>query len=502
MIREPVIGLEIHAELKTQTKMFCDSLNDPGETRPNTNICPVCMGHPGTLPVANRAAVHALIKVGLALGGTVAPFTQFERKQYFYPDLPKGYQISQYQHPLVRGGHLDIPADPPSGMPSSVEHLDGETRRIRIQRVHLEEDTGRLAHHPDTKTTLVDFNRAGIPLMELVTEPDLHSAGEARRFAEELQRILRYLGASKANMEKGEMRIEANVSVRPAGSDALGTKVELKNINSFRFVEDAIRAEIERQTALLDRGEAVIQETRGWNETKHETVSQRLKEESQDYRYFPEPDLSLLRITAEVIEELRHELPELPAAKRHRFQVEFGIPSSLADHIVADRDRAGFFEATASELKSWLKETGGRQDDPRPLQLAANYLTSDVARLLGNAPIRESRLTPENFAELITYLAEGKVSSRTAKEVLGEMVASGADPSALIEARGLWQISEDGELTAAVADAIAANPKAAADYRSGRTSALQFLVGQVMKETHSANPETVRRILEETLGKG
>ncbi|MDP3727013.1 MAG: Asp-tRNA(Asn)/Glu-tRNA(Gln) amidotransferase subunit GatB [bacterium] len=495
MTYEPVIGLEIHAELKTRTKMFCDSLNDPDETRPNMNVCPICMGHPGTLPVINRAAVEKVIQVGLAIEGAIAPVTRFDRKNYFYPDLPKGYQISQYDHPLVENGAFEVP------------DAVGAAKRIRIRRVHLEEDTGRSVHvgGPSTgsgrSATLIDFNRAGMPLLELVTEPDFSDASEARVFAEAFQQILQHLGASDANMEKGEMRIEANVSVRPAGARELGTKVELKNINSFRFVEDAIRAEVARQIGLAERGGKIVQETRGWDAAKGVTVSQRLKEESKDYRYFPEPDLPPLAIPLETVEELRRSLPELPAEKLRRFRDEYRIDAKLAGTLVRDRHIAGFFEAAISELQNWLKETGGKPNDPKSFQLAANYLTTDVVKLLSEKgiPIAGSPLTPENFAELITYLAEGRLSSRAAKDVLAEMVASGTDPSVIIEERKLWQISETDELAAAVAGTIAANPKAAEDFRRGRREALQFLLGRVMKDAPGANPETVRALLEEKL---
>lgn len=482
---EPVIGLEIHAELKTKTKMFCDSLNDSRESQPNVNICPVCMGHPGTLPVPNGEAVRSLLRVGLAVGGTIASESYFERKNYFYPDLPKGYQISQYQRPLVSGGGIDV------------TQSGGEIRRIRIERIHLEEDTARSIHDPKTKTTLLDFNRSGIPLMELVTEPDMHNPEEVSQFAEELQRTLQYLGASDANMEAGEMRIEVNVSLRPAGSQKLGTKVELKNINSFRFAGKAIGYEIERQAGQLERGEQVVQETRGWDEARGMTVAQRSKEESHDYRYFPEPDIPPFRIAPDLVEELRRSIPELPAAKRRRFHDEFGLAAGIADTLVRDRRLAGFFESAASELRAWLSARGGAAGNlAEPLRLAANYLTTDAAGRIGGT---EHRLTPENFAELITYLVEGKVSSRVAKDVLAEMLATGADPSVLIEERGLWQVSRADALASAVADAISSNPKAADDYRSGKGGALQFLVGQAMKTSRGANPETLRALLEEKL---
>ena len=489
MTYQPTIGLEIHAELKTRTKMFCSSLNNPDETRPNKNICPICMGHPGTLPTINRDAVEKIIQVGCAVHGEIATFSQFDRKNYFYPDLPKGYQISQYEHPFVKNAWLEI-------TPSL-----GQARRIRIQRIHLEEDTGRLIHDAERKVSVVDFNRAGIPLMELVTEPDMHSAEETRLFGENLQMILQHLGASDANMEKGEMRLEANVSLSPTGSGVLGTKVELKNINSFRFVEQAIEYEIKRQTALLKRGEKVVQETRGWNDAKSETVPQRLKEGSHDYRYFPEPDLPPLRIDPTWVEELRAELPELPQEKIKRFRSEYAIDPKLAVIIVSNRHVAGFFEAAISELKEWLSAEGRDPGDPKALQLAANYLTTDVLRLLQEAdtPIQESRLTPENFAELITYLVEGRISSRTAKDVLVPMLEHGSDPSVVIDERKLWQISGGGELDGIAERVITANPKAVADYHAWKSASLQFLVGQVMKELRGANPEAVRKLLEKKL---
>lgn len=468
--------------------MFCDSLNDPDEARPNINICPVCMAHPGTLPVINRAAVEHVLRVGLALSGRVALATQFERKNYFYPDLPKGYQISQYALPLVQSGMLEF-AD-----------AEGEVRRLRIRRVHLEEDTGRLVHDPASKATLVDFNRAGIPLMELVTEPDLGTAADARLAAQNIQRIFQYVGASEANMEKGEMRIEANVSIRPIGTDTLGTKVELKNINSFRFVEDAIRYEVVRQAGLLERGEGVVQETRGWDAQRGVTVGQRLKEGSEDYRYFPEPDLPPLTITPETIEELKRSLPELPAQKLARFRDEFKISAKLASILVQDRDVAAFFEATVSELPPWLAAAGGEKNDPRAFPLAANYLTTDVLSRLAGAPIRE-RLDPENFAELIAYLSAGKISSKAGKEVLAEMMAHGADPSIIIEEKGLWQISDDSTLGTLLDAVLTENKKAVDDYQAGNAGALQFLVGQVMKQMRGANPDAVQNLLREKLSK-
>ena len=343
---EPVIGLEIHAELNTTTKMFCGCKNDPLEKHPNVNICPVCMAHPGTLPVINRDAVEKVIHVGLALGGDISAYSQFDRKNYFYPDLPKGYQISQYKYPIVTGGTL---------------------RGVRITRVHQEEDTGRLQHveegSPSSSSgrsaTLIDYNRAGIPLMELVTEPDLRNAADARAFAEELHQVLQYVNASDADMEKGEMRIEANVSIRPKGTVEFGTKVEVKNINSFRAVERAILYEVERQTKALEEGEKIIQETRGWDDVGQRTVPQRTKESAHDYRYLPEPDLPPLNLTKEAgfdIEAMRASLPELPSAKYARLKTQYGFSDKLAAFFVSDKHLADYFEQASSELLAWLGE--------------------------------------------------------------------------------------------------------------------------------------------------
>src|SRR3989338_4956973 len=347
----PTIGLEIHAELKTATKMFCNSKNDPDESRPNVNVCPVCMGNPGTLPVVNKEAVKSVLKVGLALGGELADFTEFDRKNYFYPDIPKGYQISQYKYPFVSGGELNS---------------------VKITRIHLEEDTGTSIHEKGGYS-LVDFNRAGVPLMELVTEPVIHSAKEAADFARELQLLLRYLGVAEANMEKGEMRVEAKISITPNTQhptpNNLGTKVEVKNLNSFKAVEQAIGYEIKRQVGILERGEKVIQETRGWDDDKDETFSQRQKEESHDYRYFPEPDIPKLKLSELPefnVATLKKELPELPWIKRERYLRDFSIKSNDIEIFVQDRKLAGFFEATANIL-----------GEKKLIQLAANYIIND-----------------------------------------------------------------------------------------------------------------------------
>jgi aspartyl-tRNA(Asn)/glutamyl-tRNA(Gln) amidotransferase subunit B len=464
------IGMEVHAELKTNSKMFCACKNDPEEKRPNTNICPVCTGHPGTLPVINQEAVRLVQRVGLAVGGAIQKQTHFDRKNYFYPDLPKGYQISQYQHPLVWGGAIN---------------------GTNITRVHLEEDTARNIHESDS--TLVDFNRSSIPLMELVTEPDLTNAEDARKFCEELQVILQYIGASDANMEKGQMRCEANISIRPEGQKEYGTKVEVKNINSFRAVEMAIQYELKRQEEVLEKGEKVVQETRGWDENKQITFSQRSKESAHDYRYFPEPDLPPLEFTDEYIDGLRGTIPELPSAKRTRLKEEYGVAEGLIEILVHERALSAFWEHMISELKMWEPEKF-----QEAVTLASNYFTSDLLGLMKEKSITPESLLlePENFAELIKMIVRGEVSSRVAKDVLRHMVEVGGDPSTIVEDKGLKQVSDTGALEEVAKKVIAANPKPVADYKAGKEQALQALVGQMMKETKgAANPSMIKEIL-------
>ncbi|OGZ94951.1 MAG: glutaminyl-tRNA synthase (glutamine-hydrolyzing) subunit B [Candidatus Sungbacteria bacterium RIFCSPHIGHO2_01_FULL_50_25] len=482
---EPVIGLEIHAELRTKTKMFCYSPNDPNETHPNINICPVCMGHPGTLPVINEEAVKKVILTGLALNGRISQFSQFDRKNYFYPDLPKGYQISQYEHPFVTGGALALE--------------ESSKKEIRIRRIHLEEDTGRLIHDA-SGNSLVDFNRAGVPLMELVTEPDFRTGEEVREFGEELQRILRYIGASEANMEKGEMRVEVNISIRPEGTEGFGTKVEVKNINSFKFAADAVDYEIKRQTEALERGEKIIQETRGWNEDKKMTVSQRSKEEAHDYRYFPEPDLPPITLSEEYIEKIQSELPELPRAKKARFIKEYGLQEDAAGLIARDKAFAGYFEEVVSELLEHDKET---PETPKKnlIPFTTSVFTGELLRLLKDGEtIKDIKFTPENFAELLIYLAEDKISNLAAKQVLGKMFQSGGDPSDIIDELGLWQVSDAGSLESIALHIIEENKNAAEDYKAGKEASLGFLVGQAMKESRGkANPKVIRDIMEKLL---
>ena len=514
---EAVIGLEIHAELKTKTKMFCQSLNDPLELHPNVNVCPVCMAHPGTLPVINKDAVKKVIAVGLALNGEIPEFSQFDRKHYFYPDLPKGYQISQYEHPLVSGGYLDIESNsddednkfpisnfqfPNKSQTANSKDQKMTIKRIRITRVHLEEDTGRLSHDPASGSSLVDFNRAGVPLMELVTEPDFRTGKEVIAFGEELQKILRYVGASDADMEKGQMRVEVNISLRPKGSETYGTKVEVKNINSFKYAADAAAYEYTRQKELREAGETIVQETRGWNETKGQSISQRKKESAHDYCYFPEPDLPPLHISREMVEQIKAKLPELPAQKRNRFEKEYLLDASMAGVICHDKAFAEYFEETISELGQHAKEAG-EEPHSNLAKIAAGFMTRDFMRLLSekSASVREVLIQPENLAELVFFVADNKISHLAAKEVLEEMFEKGDDPSDIIDRRGLWQISDALELEDMARLVIERHPEEVRTIRNGKTATLQFLVGQVMKESRGkANPKIVQEILRKIIG--
>lgn len=464
------VGLEIHAELTTKTKMFCDSANDPEEKEPNVNICPVCLAHPGTLPVINRDAVQHVLRVGTAVDGNLADYTEFDRKSYFYPDIPKGYQISQYEFPLVSGGEL-------AGVP--------------ITRIHLEEDTARSNHEGDK--SLVDFNRAGVPLMELVTEPEIHNAETAGKFARELQLLLRTLGASHANLEKGEMRVEANISVSKTGE--LGTKVEVKNLNSFRSVERAIAFEVDRQSKLLDEGGKVVQETRGWDENKQVTFSQRLKEGSADYRYFPEPDLPKLMLS-EIPEftkdEIAKTLPELPWDRRERYQA-LGLKESDAAYLAGTFERATFFDAVLAEIQS----------DSALATLAANYIVSDLAGYYAKHDVTEfEKISAPSFVALIRMVSANELSSRGAKDVLVVMAESGGEPQTIAKEKGLLQVSDPEALRAAVKSVLAENPAAVAEFKAGKESILQFLVGQSMKATKGAgNPGLLQELLLEELQK-
>lgn len=497
---KPTIGMEVHVELNTQSKMFCGCKNGMGqEPEPNKNICPVCSGQPGTLPVPNQEAINFVLKAGLALNCTIAKHSKFDRKNYFYPDLPKGYQISQFDQPFCEKGFLEF----------EVVGDDGKAylKRVGITRIHLEEDTGKLTHKNGVAESLVDLNRAGVPLMELVTEPDITSAMEAKRFCEELRTIFRFIEISPADMEKGQMRCEANISLFEEGQDRLsGTKVEIKNLNSFKAVERGINYEIKRQTEMINEGKKMVQETRGWNEDIGESFSQREKEESHDYRYFPEPDILPLEFVDEQIEKIRKELPELPADKRKRFVEQYGLKPESISVVVSSKEFANYYEQVTSELDAWMNVDSNKKLDEagrkKLYQLAANYLVTEIQRHLfeKGQSISEIKITPENYAELIKIIANGEINSSAAQKVLDQMFEKGGDPSSIIEELNLGQTSDAGELGAIVAEVMKENEKSVADFRSGKENALMFMVGQVMKKTQGkANPQVVKGLLIEEL---
>ena len=474
MSYKPTIGLEVHIELNTKTKMFCGCTNDPFHSDPNTNICPICLAHPGAMPTINQEAVEYTIKLGHAINGNIAKICHFDRKSYFYPDLPKGYQISQYKNPLVEGGSL---------------------KDIKITRVHLEEDTGKLLHGKDKTSSSVDYNRAGVPWMELVTEPDIKNGKPAMDFARELQLILRYLHISNADMEKGEMRVEANISI--SKTKIFGTKVEVKNLNSFKVVGDAIDYEIKRQEEVLESGEEIIQETRGWDDVKKKTISQRSKEEAEDYRYFPEPDLPELDLTGvEHIEvaHLKRSLPELPEEKRARFRAEYDLDKKQADMLVADPPAADFFEQAASELDSELSTDN--------YQLLFNYLTSDLFGIMKDRDItfETLQITPENFADLVALGIKGEISSRMTKDILLLMAVSGDDPRDIIKREGLEQVSDTKTIEKTAKEVIKENEKAVEDYKKGNENSLKFLLGQSMKKLKGqGDPAKIEEVLKKLL---
>ncbi|MBO8142843.1 MAG: Asp-tRNA(Asn)/Glu-tRNA(Gln) amidotransferase subunit GatB [Firmicutes bacterium] len=478
---EIVIGLEIHAELATESKVFCGCATAFGAA-PNTLVCPVCLGLPGSLPVVNRRAVEYAVKAGLALNCEIAPFSKFDRKNYFYPDLPKAYQISQYDLPLGRDGWVEFEAG-------------DEIKRVGIARVHLEEEAGKSVHSGErllgSEYSLIDYNRGGIPLIEIVTKPDLRSPLDARLFLEQLRAILHYIGVSDVKMEEGSLRCDANISLRPAGSDELGAKTEVKNLNSFRSLERALAYEAERQREMLLRGEPVGGDTRHWDETRGVTVAMRTKEEAHDYRYFPDPDLVPVVVDAAWVDRLRKELPELPRARRDRFVAQYGLPRYDAEVLTGSKELADFFEACAA-----------RYGKPKAV---SNWIMGEFLRLLKaeGKEVKDVSLSPAAVAKLLELIDQGVLSGSAAKEVFEEMFRTGREPQDIVRERGLEQISDEQALLPVVDAVIEANPKAVETVRGGEMKAIGFLVGQVMKQTRGkANPKLVQNLLRQRLLEG
>jgi aspartyl-tRNA(Asn)/glutamyl-tRNA(Gln) amidotransferase subunit B len=473
---EAVIGLEVHVELSTHSKMFCGCRN-VFRAEPNTLVCEVCLGMPGSLPVINRRAIEFLCKVGLALGCTIAAHSKFDRKNYFYPDMPKNYQISQYDMPLTTGGSLQLPSH----------------KIVRLNRIHLEEDTGKNIHaggHMATSDyTLIDYNRAGVPLMEIVSEPEITSPEEAEEYLLQLKTVLLYLGVSDVKMHEGSLRCDANVSIRPVGSTTLGTKAEVKNMNSFRSVVRALQYEIQRQEEAVRKGERIVQETRNWDETRGLTYSTRSKEQAHDYRYFPDPDLVPLTIEQGMIEQWRSEMPEMPLTKRQRFVSAYGLADYEAGLLTSDRVTADFYEAATAESK-----------EPK---LVANWMLGDVRKFLEKhgLTLATSLIRPQQLAALVKSVTSGKISGKAAKEVCDILVAEGGDPQNIIEQRGLAQVSDEVAIKQVVDEVLAQNQDTVASYKAGKVKALEFLVGQVMKASRGkAKIEIVRAMLVERLG--
>lgn len=477
---EAVIGLEVHTELQTTTKIFCGCKTSFG-AEPNTNVCPVCLGLPGVLPVLNKRVLEFAVRAGLALNCEISRFSKFDRKNYYYPDLPKNFQTSQFDLPICERGHLDI-------------EVNGEKKQIRITRAHMEEDAGKLVHHgtsiTDSDYSLVDYNRTGTPLLEIVTEPDMRSAKEAVAYLEKMRAILQYIGISDCRMEEGSLRCDANVSVRPVGQKELGTKAEIKNINSFKGVERAIEYEALRQAEILEDGGKIIQETRTWDEKEGVTKSMRTKEEANDYRYFPEPDLAPFTVSEEYIEDIRKTLPELPDERRERYIANFGLSSTDAQYMTNDKDTSDYFEKVVA--------AGA---DPKA---SVNWIMGEFASQLSNAGIEIAKapVTPENLAKLLALIAKGTISGKIAKKVFAEMWKDGADPEEIVKAQGLVQISDTGALKELVVKVIANNPKAVEDFKAGKKKAIGALVGQIMKETKGkANPKVINELLNDELKK-
>jgi aspartyl-tRNA(Asn)/glutamyl-tRNA(Gln) amidotransferase subunit B len=475
---EAVIGLEVHTELQTKTKIFCSCRTSFGAD-PNTNVCPVCLGLPGVLPVLNKKVLEYAVRAGLALNCEISRFSKFDRKNYYYPDLPKNFQTSQFDLPICEHGYLDV-------------EVEGEKRRIRITRAHMEEDAGKLVHHgtsiTDSDYSLVDYNRTGTPLLEIVSEPDMRSAKEAVAYMEKMRAILQYVGISDCRMEEGSLRCDANVSVRPVGQKELGTKTEIKNINSFKGVERAIEYEAMRQAELLEDGGKVVQETRTWDEKEGVTKSMRTKEEANDYRYFPEPDLVPFTVSDEYIENIRKSLPELPDARKERYMKEFGLSSEDAVFMTNDKDTADYFEAAVA--------AGA---DPKA---CVNWLMGEFASQLSTdgIEIAKAPVSAENLAALLKLISKGTISGKIAKKVFATMWKEGGNPEEIVKAQGLVQISDTAELSKLVDDVVGKNPKAVEDFKAGKKKAVGALVGQIMKATKGkANPRVINELLNKKL---
>lgn len=474
----PTIGLEVHMEVKTNSKMFCRCPNIALSISPNENVCPVCLGHPGAMPVVNKEAIKSILRLGAALKAEISKTSRFDRKSYFYPDLPKGYQISQYEYPFIKNGELI---------------------GIKIRRIHLEEDTGKLLHS-ESGETLCDYNRAGVPLIELVTEPTITSGEEAVRFTKELQLALRYLNISSADMEKGEMRLEANISLRHKDSDKLGTKVEVKNLNSFSFMAKAIDYEIKRQIEILEKGESVLQETRGWDRKNNKTFSQRIKEDAHDYRYLPEPDLSSFDLTDKSfinLDEVYASIPEMPWQKRDRFVKEFGISESSAFLLAEEKSFAGYFEDTISEI---MTESVDDEEKKKAIQVTTNYMIADVKGIINqlgeDIVIFRDRVNPENMADLVMLIVTNKITSRMAKDILFEMHQTKLDPRNIIENKNITQVSDEGIISKIAMEVIDLNPKIIDDYKKGKTNVTQFIFGQTMAKLQGrGDPETIKLVI-------
>ncbi|MCF6097117.1 Asp-tRNA(Asn)/Glu-tRNA(Gln) amidotransferase subunit GatB [Thermovorax subterraneus] len=471
---ETVIGLEVHVELLTKSKVFCSCTTEFGG-EVNTHCCPVCLGMPGVLPVLNKKAVEYAIKAALALNCEIPEFSKFDRKNYFYPDLPKAYQISQYDLPLARKGYIEI-------------EVGGKTKRIGINRIHLEEDAGKLIHEEGKSYSLVDLNRTGVPLIEIVSEPDIRTPEEAWLYLNKLKTILQYIEVSDCKMEEGSLRCDTNISLRPKGSDKFGTKVELKNLGSFRAVRRSLEYEEKRQREILESGGAIVQETRRWDEARGITIPLRSKEEAHDYRYFPDPDLVPIVIDREWVEKLKSELPELPDVRKKRYMEEYGLPAYDAEVITASKALANFFEECVSQYH-----------DPKTV---SNWVMSEMLGILNETgrEVDEIPFKPEQLVKMLKMIDNGTISGKIAKEVFREMFDTGRDPEVIVKEKGLIQISDEAELEKIARKVIEENPKSVEDYKKGKEKALGFLVGQIMKETRGkANPQLVNKILKELL---